>query len=82
MSVLDNFSTWKDFLSDKIDTAKESGMSNSAVSNVAQHVGDYLSNHVEPENEEQRVLLELWSVASEEEQQAIANVMVKLVKKG
>lgn len=81
MSVLDNFSNWKEFLSDKVDTAKESGMTSNAISNVAQHVGDYLSNHVEPENEEQRVLHELWSVASEEEQQAIANVMVKLVKK-
>lgn len=81
MSVLDNFSNWKEFLSEKVDTAKEGGMTNNAISNVAQHVGDYLSNHVEPENEEQRVLHELWSVASEEEQQAIANVMVKLVKK-
>lgn len=82
LSVLDNFSTWKEFLADKIDKAKDYGMSNDTITNLAQHVGDYLSQHVEPENKEERVLLELWNAASEEEQRAIASTMVKLVQKG
>lgn len=81
MSVLDNFSTWKDFLSNKISQAKSHGMSNQAISNVAEHVGDYLSQHVEPENKEERMLQELWIAASEEERKAIASTMVKLVQK-
>jgi len=81
MSVLDNFSTWKEFLSNKIDQAKDHGMSNQAIANVAQHVGDYLSQHVEPENKEERVLQELWNAASPEEQKAIASTMIKLVQK-
>jgi len=81
MSVLDNFSTWKEFLSNKIDQAQDHGMSNQAITNVAQHVGDYLSHHVEPENKEERVLQELWNAASKEEQEAIASTMVKLVQK-
>lgn len=80
MSVLENFSNWKEFLSDKVDQAKDKGMNNDIISNVAHQVGDYLNNHVDPKNEEQRVLKDLWDVSSEEEQQALANIMVKLVQ--
>ncbi len=81
MSVLDDFSTWKSFLANKLTDAKDDGMSNQAIVNVAQHVGDYLSRHVEPENKEERMLQELWHAASEEEQAALASTMVKLVQK-
>lgn len=80
MSVLDNFGTWKDYLKDKLEDAKQSGMSDETITNVAHHVGDYLNARVEPKNEEQRLLQELWNAANEQEQQAIANTMVKLVQ--
>lgn len=80
MSVLDNFSTWKDFLANKIDQAKDQGMSNQTITNVAAQVGDYLSRNVEPENKEERVLQELWNAASEEEQKSLASAMIKLVQ--
>ncbi len=80
MSVLDDFSTWKEFLADKIDKAEDHGMSKGAMTRFAEHVGDYLSRHVEPKNEEERVLQELWNAASEEEQEALASAMIKLVQ--
>jgi len=80
MSVLDDFSTWKEFLADRIDVAEDHGMSNKAMTNVAQHVGDYLSKHVTPENKEEQLLKELWDAASKDEQQAIASTMIKLVQ--
>lgn len=80
MSVLDDFSSWKDFLSNKVDEAKNKGMESETLTNVAQHVGDYLSRHVEPENKEERVLYDLWQAASPEEQKAIASTMIKLVQ--
>lgn len=80
MSVLDDFSTWKAFLANKLEQAKDHGMSNDAITNVAQHVGDYLSSHVEPENKEERMLQELWQAASKEEQEALASTMIKLVQ--
>lgn len=81
MSVLENFETWKDFLSNRLHQAEEQGMSEDTISSVAYEVGDYLANSVEVKNDEAAVLRELWNVASEEEQQAIANTMVKLVQK-
>lgn len=80
MSVLDEFSTWKAFLANKITEAKDHGMSSEAMTNVAQHVGSYLSRHVEPENKEELVLQELWKAASKEEQEALASTMIKLVQ--
>ncbi len=82
MSVLDNYETWKDFLANRLEQAQSEGMSQETISNVAYEVGDYLAKSVEVKNDETAVLRELWNAASKEEQQAIANTMVKLVQKG
>ncbi|GLY10421.1 DUF3243 domain-containing protein [Bacillus badius] len=80
MSVLENWNEWKNFLGDKLNQATSAGMNNDAVNNIAYQVGDYLASKVDPKNEQERVLSDLWSVASEEEQKAIASMMVKLVQ--
>ena len=81
MSVLNNFDSWKSFLANRLEQAKDHGMSHDTITNIAQEVGGYLAKRVEPANSEQAVLKELWSVASEEEQQALASTMVKLVER-
>ena len=81
MSVLDNWEQWKDFLGDRLDQVHRIKVcQQSAISDLAFQVGDYLAKQVDPKNEQERVLSDLWSVASPEEQQAIANLMVKLVQ--
>lgn len=80
MSVLDNWKQWEDFLADRLHQAQNEGMSEGAINNLAFQIGDYLSNQVEPKNEQERILADLWSVADKEEQQAIANIMVKLIQ--
>ena len=55
-------------------------MSEGAINDLAFQIGDYLANQVDPKNEQERILSDLWSVADKEEQQAIANIMVKLVQ--
>ncbi|MEH7250506.1 MULTISPECIES: DUF3243 domain-containing protein [Bacillaceae] len=80
MSVLDNWKQWEDFLADRLHQAQNEGMSDGAISALALQIGDYLAEQVEPKNEQERILSDLWSVADKEEQQAIANIMVKLVQ--
>ncbi|NRD78907.1 DUF3243 domain-containing protein [Bacillus sp. BRMEA1] len=80
MSVLDNWHQWQEFLGDRLDHAQNQGMSEGAINNLAVQIGDYLARNVDPKNEQERVLSDMWSVASPQEQQAIASVMVKLVK--
>ncbi|KGA98535.1 hypothetical protein AJ85_02985 [Alkalihalobacillus alcalophilus ATCC 27647 = CGMCC 1.3604] len=80
MSVLDNWDQWKDFLGERLHQAESEGMNHNVISDVAYQVGEYLAAQVEPKNEQERVLAELWKVADESEQHAIANMMVKLVQ--
>jgi len=81
MSVLDNWQQWKDFLAQRLHQGEAEGLDSQTVSEMAYQVGEYLSDEVEPKNDQERVLSDLWHVASEEEQHAIANMMVKLVEK-
>ncbi|CAH2713219.1 putative protein YflH [Neobacillus rhizosphaerae] len=80
MSVLDNWKQWQEFLGDRLQHAENEGMSEGAINNLAFQIGDYLANQVDPKNEQERILSDMWSVADKQEQQAIANIMVKLVK--
>jgi hypothetical protein len=79
MTVLDNWKQWEDYLADRLHHAQSAGMNNEVVGDLAYQIGDYLQNKVDPKNEQQRVLSDLWSVADKDEQHAIANVMVKLI---
>ncbi|WP_368987136.1 DUF3243 domain-containing protein [Caldifermentibacillus hisashii] len=80
MSVLHNWDEWKNFLGDRLNQAKDAGLDQNVINDLAYQIGDYLANQVDPKNEQERVLSDLWSVADEQEQQAIANIMVKLVQ--
>ena len=80
MSVLDNFDNWKDFLKGRLQNAEKSGVSDDTIDNFATEIGEYLATNVDPKNEEQRVLSDLWNVADEKEKEAIASAMINLVK--
>ncbi|GLB59278.1 DUF3243 domain-containing protein [Cytobacillus sp. NCCP-133] len=80
MSVLDNWQQWKDFLGDRLHQGMDQGMNKDTVNDLAYQIGDYLAKQVEPKNDQERILADLWSVASPDEQHAIANIMVKLVQ--
>ncbi|MFD1066286.1 DUF3243 domain-containing protein [Oceanobacillus locisalsi] len=81
MSVLDNFDSWKDFLKGRLQQAEESGINHETLTDLAAEVGDYLAESVDAKTPEEEVLKALWSTASEEEQQALASTMIKLVQK-
>ena len=80
MSVLDNWDQWKNFLGDRLNQGESQGLDQGAINNLAFEIGDYLAQQVDPKNEQERVLADLWSVASDQEKHAIASVMVKLVE--
>jgi hypothetical protein len=80
MSVLDNFEQWKSFLGERLEQAQQQGMNRQVISDIAYQIGNYLAKQVDPKNPEERVLADLWNVADEQEQHAIANAMVKLVQ--
>lgn len=81
MSVLSNFDQWKEFLGDRVDQAIEAGMASEKIQNVAYRVGEYLADKVDPKNEQERLLQQLWEVGGEEDRHALARMMVGLVAK-
>jgi hypothetical protein len=80
-TVLKVFDKWKEFLAERVSQAERAGMSEEKLNNIAVQVGDFLATKVDPKNEQERVLKELWDVGSEEERRTIARLMVKLVDK-
>ncbi|MBE3599222.1 MAG: DUF3243 domain-containing protein [Limnochordaceae bacterium] len=70
---------WKSWLAQAVEAGREVGMRSSELVKNAERIGDFLARHVDPANPQQRLLQELWSVADEGEQRAIASALVKLV---
>jgi hypothetical protein len=80
-TMLSNFDTWKKFLSERVKAAKNLGMSEVTISKLAFEIGQFLDAKVDPKNDEERVLKELWDVADDSERHTIARMMVKLAEK-
>ncbi|MBE3596076.1 MAG: DUF3243 domain-containing protein [Hydrogenibacillus sp.] len=81
MGLMSDFDQWTSFLRDRIEQAESAGMNQQTIRNVAHQIGDFLAQSVDPKNPEQRLLADLWSVGNEQEQQALANMLVKYVKR-
>ncbi|MEW8979052.1 MAG: DUF3243 domain-containing protein [Symbiobacterium sp.] len=80
--VLESFEQWKQFLSDRVSEAKRAGASESTIVNAAKSIGSFLAQKVDPRNREQRLLKELWDVGTEQERQALASMITKMVSDG
>jgi hypothetical protein len=79
--VLDDFQDWKEFLHNRVEQAEALGFSRDTINTWAYRIGDYLAKNVQPKNTQEKVLRDLWGVATEEEQRMLAGLMVKLVEK-
>lgn len=77
-SVLSNFDNWKKFLGDRVEAAKKLGIDEEAISKLAYEIGSFLDQKVDPKNNEERVLKELWDVGDEADRKTMARLMVKL----
>lgn len=80
MGILQNWEQWTSFLGKQVEDAKDSGMPKKIIEKTAVQIGEYLAKNVDPQNEQERVLSDLWSVAESDEKHAIANCIIKLVQ--
>jgi hypothetical protein len=77
--ILSNFASFKSYLGDKVEKADKLGLNEEQKARAAQKVGDYLANHEEPKNREEKLLYELWKAGDKEEQHMLSHMLVKLV---
>ena len=78
-TVLSTYDKWKQFLGERVQNARSAGMNDTTIQNLAKDIGDFLATKVDPKNDEERVLKELWAVADESEKKVMAGLMMKLV---
>ncbi|WP_286169961.1 DUF3243 domain-containing protein [Halocella sp. SP3-1] len=76
----EDWDDWKKTLGQAVAAGNSIGMGDETIVKIGSKLGDILDSIVEPENREQRVLKELWDLASEEEQNALSSMIVKMVK--
>lgn len=81
MDVLENFDRWKEFLGEQVDKAQEMGIPHERLTDVAQKMGSFLSDKVDPKNPQERLLKQMWDSSSPEEQHTLASIMVKMTDK-
>lgn len=79
-TVLTDYDTWKQFLAERVEQAKSIGLGEDTISKLAYEIGSFLDERVDPKNEEQRAVKELWDVGDEQERQVIAKLMVRLAE--
>lgn len=79
-TVLETFEKWTNFLSDRLQQAKQAGMSDETVNNIAFQIGEFLEKQVDPKNVEERLLKDLWEIGDKEERKMLAGLMVKFVE--
>lgn len=81
MQLMDNWNDWRKTLGKAVDLGETVGMSNETITNIAEKVGTYLSNNVDPHNDEERLLKEMWDAADENERQTLARLVVRIADK-
>lgn len=80
-NVLENFDRWKEFLGEQVDKAQAMGMSNERITQVAQKMGSFLADKVDPKNPQERLLKQMWDASSPDEQHTLAGIMVRMADK-
>lgn len=78
MDVMENWGNWKETLGKAVDLGETVGMSDNTINNIAEKVGTFLSNNVNPHNDEERLLKELWDAADENDRKILAKLVVKI----
>ncbi|MDF2587911.1 MAG: hypothetical protein K0S41_1752 [Anaerocolumna sp.] len=81
MEIMENWHDWKKTLGKAVDLGETVGMSEKTITNLSEKVGTYLSNHVDPHNDEEKLLKEMWDTADEEDRKVLAKIVVKMVDK-
>ena len=81
MDTLKNWHDWKKTLGQAVDLGETVGMSDTTITNVAEKVGTFLSNSIDPRNDEERLLKELWDAADEHDRKVLAKLVIKIADK-
>jgi hypothetical protein len=78
MDMRKNWHSWKNTLGSAVVTGETIGLSDKTINNIAERAGTFLANNVNPANDEERLLKELWDAADDSERKVLAKLVVKI----
>lgn len=81
MASMKDWGEWKSILGKAVDLGETVGMSDKNITNVAEKIGTFLSNNVDPRNDEERLLKEMWDAADGKDRDVLAKLIVKISDK-
>lgn len=81
MKILNNWDNVKETLGKAVDLGETVGLSDKTITNTAEKIGTFLSNNVNPRNDEEKLLKELWDSANEEDRKVLAKLVGKIADK-
>lgn len=79
MEIDSGWHEWKNTLGKFVHGGKAIGFSEKRIENMAKGIGDFFADHFDPGNREQRLLKELWEQGNDNEKQALASLMTRMV---
>lgn len=81
MKTFKDWDNFKETLGKAVDLGESVGLSNKTINNAAEKIGTYLSNNIDPRNDEERLLKELWDAANDDDRNTLAKLVVKITDK-
>ena len=81
LANINDWGEWKKTLGKAVDLGETVGMSDKSINNVAERIGTFLSNNVDPRNDEERLLREMWDAADTSDRDVLAKLIVKISDK-
>jgi len=79
--ILENFNQFKQYLYDKVELGENMGLSEEKLAKTTEIVANYLANHEQPRNREEKLLMELWKSGSKEDQRLLSHLLLEMVRK-
>lgn len=80
MNFFNNNDNWKETIGKAIHTGESIGLSDNTITNITESVGSFISQNINPKNDETKLLKELWDVANEHDKHVLAKLIVKMTK--
>jgi uncharacterized ferritin-like protein (DUF455 family) len=80
MDFVKDWDAWRGTLKEAIGEARKFGVSDETIKSLGVKVGDFLAKKVCPATKEEKLLKEMWDIATPEERKTVATLMFKMVK--
>ncbi len=81
MTSINDWGDWKKTLGRAVDLGETAGLSEKSITNVAEKIGTFLANNIDPRNDEERLLKEMWDAADVRDRDVLAKLIVKIADK-